>query len=76
MAAVETEARNRFSDRYPDLKKSFALQHRMIARPNDAPQVSLTQAVHALQFFSQNSSVCVFGVECCRNRRTPLIGRK
>jgi uncharacterized protein (TIGR04255 family) len=54
-AAVETEARNRFSDHYPNLKKSFALQHRMIARPNEAPQVSSTQAVHALQFFSQDS---------------------
>lgn len=55
VAAIEAQARDRFSGNYPNLKKAFALQHQVLARLNEPPQVSATQALHALQFFSQDS---------------------
>jgi uncharacterized protein (TIGR04255 family) len=55
LAATEEEAQKRFAENYPSLKKSFMLQQRFLARPNEPPQSSTTQALRALQFFSKDS---------------------
>lgn len=51
----EPEAYQRFASEYPNLKKSFALQHEIIAKSNEPPQATTTQALRALQFFSADS---------------------
>jgi uncharacterized protein (TIGR04255 family) len=55
VAATEPEAKKRFSDAYPNLKKSFIQQHEIQARPNEPPKLTATQALRALQFFSNDS---------------------
>ncbi len=55
LAAVEAEATNRFLDAYPETKKSFLQQQQIQFRPQEPPQVTATQALRALQFFSGDS---------------------
>jgi len=55
LAAVEPEARKRFSDAYPNAKKSFIQENEIQARLNEPPKVKVTQALRALQFFSKDS---------------------
>ncbi len=55
LATIEAEAKNRFSDVYPKPKKSYLQQQQIQIRPQEAPQVTATQAFHALQFFSADS---------------------
>jgi uncharacterized protein (TIGR04255 family) len=55
LTALEPEGTKRFGGEYPNLKKSFIQQHEIQARPNEPPQFSATQALRALQFFSEDS---------------------
>src|ERR1700686_5337353 len=55
LAAMESAGTKRFGGAYPHLKKSFVHQPEIPAPLNEPPQFSATQALRALQFFSEDS---------------------